>query len=124
MSPAASQALRAATYELLIRTPEPVERGTWQQWLEDLRATPEILYELTTKSGKTQVVNLRDRLLEIRLKEHQDHWPMVSLIYTGVCRNDGTFLRPEHCLYLLEKVSGHALELGAIARQKLHLETP
>ncbi|BCX11452.1 MAG: hypothetical protein KatS3mg067_0390 [Thermosynechococcus sp.] len=67
---------------------------------------------------------MRDRLLEIRLNEYQDHWPTVSLIYTGVCRNDGTFLRPEHCLYLLEKVSGHSLELGAIARQKLHLATP
>lgn len=122
--PAASEALRAATYELLIHAPQSVERERWEHWLETLRATPEILYELTTKSGKTQVVNLRDRLLESHLNERQDHWPTVSVIYTGVCRNDGTFLRPEHFLYLLEKVSGLSLELGAIARQKLHLETP
>ncbi|MFN4194589.1 MAG: TIGR03960 family B12-binding radical SAM protein [Thermosynechococcus sp.] len=121
--PAASEALRAATYELLIHAPESVERETWEHWLETLRATPEILYELTTKSGKTQVVNLRDRLLEIHLSEHQDQWPALKVIYTGVYRNDGTFLRPEHVLYLLEKVSGLALELGAIARQRLHLET-
>jgi len=121
-APSASQALVAATYELLIRPTTSVSREAWEDGLATLRATREVLYQFTSKSGKTQTVNLRDRLLEIALSPEQPDWPWVHFIYKGMCRNDGTFLRPEHCLYLLEVISGQSLELHRVTRQKLHLE--
>jgi len=123
-APSASQALVAATYELLIRPTTSVSREAWEDVLATLRATREVLYQFTSKSGKTQTVNLRDRLLEIALSPEQPDWPWVHFIYKGMCRNDGTFLRPEHCLYLLEVISGQSLELHRVTRQKLHLEPP
>ncbi|XFA72394.1 TIGR03960 family B12-binding radical SAM protein [Thermosynechococcaceae cyanobacterium Okahandja] len=123
-APSASQALVAATYELLIRPTTSVSREAWEDVLATLRATREVLYQFTSKSGKTQTVNLRDRLLEIALSPEQPDWPLVHFIYKGMCRNDGTFLRPEHCLYLLEVISGQSLELHRVTRQKLHLEPP
>lgn len=122
-APAASQALVAATYELLIHSPDSLSQQVWENILATLRATAEVPYTLTTKSGNSQVVNLRDRLLEIELSPEQPDWPMVRLIYKGVCRNDGTFLRPEHCLHLLEVVSGYSLELRHVTRQQLHLDS-
>ncbi len=122
-APSASQALVAATYELLIQPTEAILHTQWIKILATLRETAEIPYKLTTKSGKTQIINLRDRLLEIDLAPQQPPEPAIALIYTGVCRNDGTFLRPEHCLYLLEAVSGVSLALQRVIRQKLHLRS-
>ncbi|MCH9054492.1 TIGR03960 family B12-binding radical SAM protein [Synechococcus sp. PCC 6716] len=122
-APAASQALVAATYELLICAPDECSLPEWEEVLQTLRATAEVPYELTTKSGKSKIINLRDRLLEIALTPEQPHWPTLRLIYKGVCRNDGTFLRPEHCLHLLEVASGRSLVLQRVTRRQLHLES-
>jgi uncharacterized protein (DUF2344 family) len=46
----------------------------------------------------------------------------VSLRYVGGCHNDGTQLRPEQVLYMLEQVSQQELELLHIHRQRLILQ--
>jgi radical SAM family uncharacterized protein/radical SAM-linked protein len=59
-SPAANQSLEAAEYLLTIATPGEVSAEQWQTWLENILATKEIWFEHTTKSGKQQLINLRD----------------------------------------------------------------
>ena len=75
--------------------------------------------ELTTKSGKTRVVNLRDRLQSLALVGFSTHHlasheplatPAIVLEYQGTYRNDGTLLRPEHLVLLLETVAQESIE--------------
>lgn len=76
--------------------------------------------ERTTKSGKVQRVNLRDRLFELEFIHTQSE-TTATLRYVGSCRNDGTLLRPTEVLYCLEQVCGQELELYHTHRQALLL---
>jgi uncharacterized protein (DUF2344 family) len=98
----------------------------WQDWVETVKASEAIWWEQTTKSGKKKQVNLRDRLFELEVKELQTRREFegdytVVLRYVGSCRNDGTLLRPEHLVYMLEQVSGQELQLLHSHRQQLIL---
>lgn len=113
-APAATQLLEKAEYWIAITTvdvPEP----QWQEWVEAIKTRDTILIEQTTKSGKKQMVNLRDRLFELEVIDPQrltdlvhDHQQDLSAVlrYVGSCRNDGTLLRPEHIVSMLELVTG------------------
>ncbi|NJR69734.1 MAG: TIGR03960 family B12-binding radical SAM protein [Synechococcales cyanobacterium CRU_2_2] len=129
--------------EATAATPEPA----WQTWVERLLASPEVLLEKVTKSGKTQVFNGRDRLqslelvppdllkseglaiaepspplsLNLTLGLNPAPSPPVALRYVGSCRNDGTLLRPEQLLQMLEQVSGRSLQLRHAHRRRLIL---
>jgi uncharacterized protein (DUF2344 family) len=46
----------------------------------------------------------------------------AKLRYLGSCRNDGTFLNPEHFVYMLEQVTGMDLNLNHAHRQQLILQ--
>jgi len=89
----------------------------------------EILWSNTTKSGRKQEVNLRDRLFELEFNEPQRHRELreeegVStgvLRYVGSCRNDGTLLRPEHLVYMLEQVTGLEFQLWHAHRLRMML---
>lgn len=136
-TPAATQLLERAEYYLsigLVAESEPdieavelVQQS--QHWIETVLATPEIIYEQTTKSGKQQSINLRDRLFELEpLNTSAIPTPFVqtptptasiALRYVGSCRNDGTLLRPEHLIYMLEQVSQHQLQLIHSHRNRL-----
>jgi radical SAM family uncharacterized protein/radical SAM-linked protein len=110
----ATQAVQQAEYRL---TFAPVENSTdWQNWINTVLASSEILFEQTTKNGKKKVVNLRDRLVELELLSTE---PAVQLRYIGSCQNDGTILRPEHVSFLLEFTSGQSLQLQKIHRYRL-----
>jgi radical SAM-linked protein len=113
----ATQAVQQAEYRL---TFAPVENSTdWQNWVNTVLASSEILFEQTTKNGKKKVVNLRDRLLELELVNTE---PTIQIRYIGSCQNDGTILRPEHITFLLEFVSGQSLQLQRIHRERLLCE--
>jgi radical SAM-linked protein len=138
-APAATQLLERAEYLITVARVEDVAPcpptspklgGTttqqWQDWVETVKASEEIWWEQTTKSGKKKQVNLRDRLFELEVKELQTRREeegdsTVVLRYVGSCRNDGTLLRPEHLVYMLEQVSGQEFQLLHSHRQQLIL---
>lgn len=106
----------------------------WQEWVKKILATPEILVEHTTKSGKRKLVNLRDRLdvleqVEPNLFLHQAQWQRavteadspIVLRFVGSCRNDGTMLRPEHVIHMLESTAGCEFQLLFAHRNQLFL---
>ena len=122
----------------------------WHRWIEKLLATDAIWTEQITKSGKKHRVNLRDRLfdlnvLELPILESQIPIPqaanpqsqssasgigllpstdqVVSLQYSGSCRNDGAILRPEHLIQMLEQISSRKFHLFKVHRERLLLTT-
>jgi radical SAM family uncharacterized protein/radical SAM-linked protein len=105
--PAATQLLIKAEYQIEIYG-ENCDRSVWQSWLDRVLNSTEIIQAQKTKSGKHKEVNLRDRLFTAELLINTDR---VEIKYIGSCVNDGTQLRPEQMLYMLEQVSGRELEL-------------
>ncbi|NWF61326.1 MAG: TIGR03960 family B12-binding radical SAM protein [Fischerella sp.] len=121
-APAATQGLEAAEYLLTVTSPEAATPAHWQDWIDTIKQKNEIWWEQTTKSGKTQLVNLRDRLFELELIETANlAESAVRLRYLGSCRQDGTLLRPEQILFMLEQVAGTEFQLLQIHRNRLVL---
>ncbi|GAA6616345.1 TIGR03960 family B12-binding radical SAM protein [Scytonema sp. NUACC26] len=133
-TPAAARVLEAAEYLMTVACSGELVPVQWQGWIDTIKAKDEIWWEHTTKSGKTQLVNLRDRLSELEMVEpssltstnvqnclkHQEE-PAVVLRYVGSCRQDGTVLRPEQILSILEQVAGAELHLLHVHRERLIL---
>jgi radical SAM-linked protein len=121
-APAATQVLERAEYLITVAA-EGATVQQWQAWVEQLLASEAIWWEQTTKSGKKKQVNLRDRLFELELVEvKEDSLPQTALLrYVGSCRNDGTLLRPEHIIYMLDQVTGLEFQLLHSHRQQLIL---
>ncbi|NJM73819.1 MAG: DUF2344 domain-containing protein, partial [Scytonema sp. RU_4_4] len=123
---AVSQVLEAAEYLITVASRIEATSVQWQGWIEAIKTKDEFWWEHTTKSGKTQLVNLRDRLFELELveltkhREHQEE-PTVILRYVGSCRHDGVLLRPEQVLFMLEQVAGTEFHLLQIHRNRLIL---
>jgi radical SAM-linked protein len=141
-APAATQLLEKAEYVITVATmtgeqPEQFPNWQdWQHWVEQLLTSKEFCIEHTTKSGKTQIINLRDRLFTLQLENSSsDRFPLhpqanssspsspssIPLRYIGSCRNDGTLLRPEQVVYMLEQVAQRELQLLQVHRDRLIL---
>jgi radical SAM-linked protein len=121
-SPSATQSLEAAEYLLTVSIPQSeVQLAQWQGWIETIKNQEEILSAHTTKSGKQQLINLRDRLWEIELvsSSHRESDSTAVLRYLGVCRPDGVILRPEQILSMLETVANGEFHLLHIHRKRL-----
>jgi radical SAM family uncharacterized protein/radical SAM-linked protein len=132
-SPSATQLLERAEYFLTVRflpkvdsmeVSQPPSLEQWQVWVNAINASDVVLMEQTTKSGKTQRINLRDRLFELKLAA-PDTAPVATdssmLHYIGSCRNDGTLLRPEQVIYMLEQVAQQDFQLLQVHRNQLIL---
>ena len=65
----ATVSLEAAEYLITVACVGDASPEQWQDWINTIKAKDEIWRELTTKSGKIQSVNLRDRLFELELVE-------------------------------------------------------
>ncbi|KAB8319154.1 DUF2344 domain-containing protein [Tolypothrix campylonemoides VB511288] len=121
----ANQLLEAADYLITVACQQEATSVQWESWIDAIKAKDEVWWEHTTKSGKTQLVNLRDRLFELELfelpkrPEHQES--TVILRYVGSCRHDGVLLRPEQILSMLEQVAGTDFHLLQIHRNRLIL---
>ncbi|MCU0525323.1 MAG: TIGR03960 family B12-binding radical SAM protein [Elainella sp. Prado103] len=138
----ATQLLDQAEYLLAVRchSPQSGSATDWQTWIDQVLSTAEIWVEQTTKSGKVQSVNLRERLIELApvpgkqmpfeiqrsgfANTTRTVAPPIptlwqGLRYLGVCRNNGIMLRPEHVIQMLEVVSRQEIELLRIHRQRL-----
>ncbi|MEA5513861.1 TIGR03960 family B12-binding radical SAM protein [Nodularia sp. UHCC 0506] len=105
---AANQVMEAADYLITVATPTEVTDVQWQDWIDQIKTKNELWWEKTTKSGKTQLINLRDRLFELELVETDTNVAESTAIlrYLGSCRHDGVILRPEQILSMLEIVAG------------------
>lgn len=119
-TPSATQLLEQAEYLIQVQ-PERGEpsQSQWQTWIEVINARDAFWQEHRTKSGKKKQVNLRDRLFELALVQTD---PAVTLRYVGSCRNDGTLLRPEHLIQMLEQVACQEFHLLSTHRNRLMLQ--
>jgi radical SAM-linked protein len=118
-TPSATQLLEQVEYLLTLDLPEEVTSpAQWQIWIEEIKARETIRFEQRTKSGKQQQVNLRDRLYELELVKSE---PAPVLRYIGSCRNDGTLLRPEHVIFMLEQITSQEFQLRHVHRNRLIL---
>jgi radical SAM family uncharacterized protein/radical SAM-linked protein len=127
-APAATQLLQRAEYLLTVQHVQPeTTPELWKTWIAAVLDRQEIWQAQTTKSGKQQRINLRDRLFELELVEanpgNRPHTPPPTshfhLRYIGSCRNDGTLLRPDQVIYMLEQVAGQDLHLLRVHRNRL-----
>lgn len=122
-APAAAKFLEKAEYLLTITAQKHLPITQWQDWVEAVKATDTIWWEHTTKSGKTVMVNLRDRLFALEVIAAPDNQTIV-LRYIGSCQNDGTQLRPEQVIFMLEQIASSHLkfELVHIHRSQLLIQ--
>ncbi|HEY9691132.1 MAG TPA: TIGR03960 family B12-binding radical SAM protein [Oculatellaceae cyanobacterium] len=121
-APSATQSLEKAEYLLTVESETSATVEQWESWVETVKASEEISWEQTTKSGKKKLVNLCDRLFDLEIKEankHRDN--SVELRYIGSCLNDGTMLRPEHLIFMLDQVAQQEFRLLHTHRCKLIL---
>ncbi|MEH2256624.1 TIGR03936 family radical SAM-associated protein [Nostoc sp.] len=121
---AATQLLETAEYLITVGALAETTPIQWQNWIDTIKAKEELWYEQITKSGKSQLINLRDRLFELELVENYNcvAKSMSSVIrYLGSYRQDGLLLRPEQILFMLETVAGVEFQLLHIHRNRLIL---
>ncbi|MEO1145967.1 MAG: TIGR03960 family B12-binding radical SAM protein [Cyanobacteria bacterium J06638_22] len=132
----AAREVEQAEYHITLQTApnavaEPMDPARpWQQWIDKILQSDEILLEQISKSGKIYHINGRDRLQQLEqvtelpvdlafMQTPADH--AIHLRYVGTCRNDGTLLRPEHVAQMVEQVSGQPIQLLHIHRSQLCL---
>ncbi|NJL86178.1 MAG: TIGR03960 family B12-binding radical SAM protein [Leptolyngbyaceae cyanobacterium SM1_1_3] len=132
-SPSATKVLERAEYLILVQAVDQAPtQAQWQAWLQAVSETAEIWAEHRTKSGRPKQVNLRDRLFELSLaktdlmaqasiKLQPSEANQSVLRFVGSSRNDGTLLRPEQLITMLEQVTQQSFRLLHIHRQRLVL---
>ncbi|MEH2288508.1 TIGR03960 family B12-binding radical SAM protein [Nostoc sp.] len=121
---AATQLLESAEYLITVAALAETTPIQWQSWIDTIKAKEELWYEQITKSGKSQLINLRDRLFELELVENYNcvAESMSSVIrYLGSYRQDGLLLRPEQILFMLQTVANIEFQLLHIHRNRLIL---
>ena len=119
-SPSATQILERAEYLVTVSTEH--NNPDWQQWIDAIKASSEIIWSKTTKRGKKKQVNLCDLLFELQIENILPNNSVV-LRYLGSCRNDGTKISPDNIIYMLERVANREFELLQVHRQQLILNS-
>jgi radical SAM family uncharacterized protein/radical SAM-linked protein len=121
-SPAATRLLEKAEYLITVGTSDEKSVDNWQHWIKAINNSQEIWSEKTTKSGKKQMIDLRDRLFDLTLESTTD-LPSNSAVlrYVGSCRNDGTKLSPDQIVSMLEQIAQQDFQLLKVHRQQLML---
>lgn len=118
-APSATQSLRQAEYRIQLTSESaPISEAQWQKWIDAVLTESVIEFEKTTKSGKKRLINLRETLTELELLSLL---PRIELRYLGDWNNDGTQLRPEQLIYMLEKQGAPELHLCQVHRERLIL---
>ena len=117
--PPASTLITQAEYLITVSAPSETP-PQWETWIAAVLASQKIIQDKKSKSGKNTQINLRDRLYELELLKGASEKD-VELRYVGSCANDGTLLRPEQMVFMLEQVSVVGLDLVSIIRSRLIL---
>ena len=131
-SPAATKLLEQATYCITV---EAEGVALWDEWIAAIGSRTEIIWEHITKSGKRKLVNLCDRIHQLERVSNPGTYQLppestpdirdyAVISFTGGCRNDGSQLRPEHVIYMLEQVSGQTIHLLHVHRHQLIFRQP
>ncbi len=138
-SPSTTKCLDRAEYMLAVDTAEG--SGDWAQWVRQVLDAEQIMQTKTTKSGKVKEVDLRSRLFALSIVDAADlaqlpdsvrdrltaatiNSPQSTVLrYVGSCRNDGTLLKPQNMVAMLESVSSQEILLGPVHRVQLLLES-
>ncbi len=132
-SPALSVIAEKATYNIWVKAENSTSIEQWDIWINEILNRSEILIEKTTKSGKIRVLNLREQLFELERLSTPENIPVswvqndaevVVIRYCGGFKNDGTQLRPEQIIYMLEQVSQQQIQLLHIHRQMIDISQP
>ena len=132
-APSATKCLDQAAYLLAVDT---LESGAeWETWVHQILAADHLMQTKTTKKGKPKEVDLRSRLFNLSIassatlaelptavQERFSTHSRTLLHCTGSCRNDGTLLKPQDVVKMLETVSGQELVLGHVHRMQLILK--
>ena len=117
-SPNASRLMDKAEYLVTVRVED---RPNWQQWIDEINNSQEILWEKFTKSGNKQIINLCDRLFALDLESEDAENNTAVIRFTGSCRNDGTNLSPDNLVYMLEQISKVEVQLLQVHREQIIL---
>ena len=112
----ASRIMDKAEYLITV---EVESNPAWQNWIDQINNSPEIIWEKFTKSGNKKQINLCDRLCSLALESRTDN--QATIRFTGSCRNDGTNLSSDNLVYMLEQVSEVEIQLLNVHRQQLIL---
>jgi len=114
----ASRLMDQAKYIITVQVAADINTP-WQQWINEINQSQEILWEKFTKSGSKKIINLCDRLYSLDLKSAINNQAVIH--FTGSCRNDGTNLSPDNLVYMLEQVAKTEIQLLNVHRQQLIL---
>ena len=117
--PPTSTLITQAEYRITISSASETP-PQWETWIAAVLASQEIIQDKKSKSGNNTQINLRDRLYELELLKVAGEKD-VELRYVGRCANDGTLLRPEQMVFMLEQVSRVELQLVNVERTRLIL---
>ena len=121
-SPKPTQLLDKVEYIITISADNKVGVSQWQNWLNKVQNSSEIMMEKTAKTGKKKIVNLRDNLSNISLVDNNfTESERVNIKYIGSAKNDGSLLTPDQVCYMLEQISAENLSLIKAHREKIIL---
>ncbi|AFZ48186.1 Protein of unknown function DUF2344 [Cyanobacterium stanieri PCC 7202] len=121
-SPKATQILDTAEYVVDICAEENISLEQWQNWVNEINNSSEILMEKTAKNRKKKMVNLRANLYDLSLlNPNVAPSETVALKYIGSAKNDGSLLTPDHICYMLEQVSSAKLTIVKAHREIITL---
>jgi len=150
-SPSATKCLDRAEYFIAINRADSGETDSqdthWpsivQKMVQQVLSAEHVMHTKMTKSGKPQEIDLRSRLFDLSLANASQlatlpesvqarlnlatrldtglDTEFVVLRYVGSCRNDGTLLKPQDMVSMLEAVSGQEILLGPVHRVQLIL---
>ena len=110
-------ALQQAEYTLTLKS-ENEKLGDIQNAIDRVKAAQSILMPKQSKSGQMYMMELRDRLFELSSTDTSDS--TIKVRYTGSCRPDGTMLKPDHVLFMLNQfLPSQILEVSQVHREHL-----
>ncbi|WP_373479781.1 TIGR03960 family B12-binding radical SAM protein [Geminocystis sp.] len=121
-SPKATQILDTAEYVITISADNKFSVTQWQNWLNQVQNSSEIIMEKTAKTGKKKMVNLRENLDKISLiDDNFQESDTVTINYLGSAKNDGSLLTPDQVCFMLEQISGENLSIIKAHREGIIL---
>ncbi|MBF2056656.1 MAG: TIGR03960 family B12-binding radical SAM protein [Cyanobacterium sp. T60_A2020_053] len=121
-SPKPTQILDLAEYIITVSADHNISKESWQNWLDEIINSQEILMQKTAKNGKQKMVNVRANLKSINLVDPDfSKSEKINIAYCGSAKNDGSLLTPEQVCYMLEQVSNEQLILVKAHREMIIL---
>ena len=112
-APSVEKLISRASYKLTIDHQGNLTQREVLSAIQTILQTQEIPYTQVAKSGKEQLVNLRDRLYDLSLSAYDSK--QFQICYTGSCTIDQT-LKPDQVRWLLEQFTQVNLTLSQIHR--------